>query len=96
MFLSYLAKSILFERSGVFFFAPLIDDIIRLNKKEQQLKRRQATVNRRPFKKKGRLNQARGVSSMNGAVLRGVYVCALFLCCIFSFHPLYNVMLILC
>lgn len=69
----------------MFLFAPLIDDIIRLNKKEQQLKRRQATVSRRPFKKKGRLNQARGVSSMNGAVQRGVYVCALFLCCLFVF-----------
>ncbi|KAM9350234.1 UAP56-interacting factor-like [Symphorus nematophorus] len=49
-----------------------LDDIIRLNKKEQQLKRRQATVNRRPVKKKGRLTQAKGVSSRTaGAVQRG-------------------------
>lgn len=40
----------------------LTDDIIRLNKKEQQLKRRQANVNRRPVKKKGRLIQGKGVS----------------------------------
>uniref|UniRef100_A0A3Q0QX38 UAP56-interacting factor n=1 Tax=Amphilophus citrinellus TaxID=61819 RepID=A0A3Q0QX38_AMPCI len=39
-----------------------LDDIIRLNKKEQQLKRRQANVNRRPVKKKGRLIQGKGVS----------------------------------
>lgn len=52
----------------------LTDDIIRLNKKEQQLKRRQATVNRRPVKKKGRLTQGKGVSSRAaGAVQRGVY-----------------------
>lgn len=51
----------------------LTDDIIRLNKKEQQLKRRQASVNRRPVKKKkGRLIQGRGVSTKTGgAVLRG-------------------------
>nr|XP_046263367.1 UAP56-interacting factor-like [Scatophagus argus] len=49
-----------------------LDDIIRLNKKEQQLKRRQATVNRRPVKKKGRLTQGKGVSSrVAGAALRG-------------------------
>ncbi|XP_070829490.1 UAP56-interacting factor-like [Chaetodon trifascialis] len=49
-----------------------LDDIIRLNKKEQQLKRRQATVNRRPVKKKGRLTQGKGVSSRAaGAVQRG-------------------------
>ncbi|KAL6104245.1 fyttd1 [Pungitius sinensis] len=40
-----------------------LDDIIRLNKKEQQLKRRQAPVNRRPVKRTGRFPQARGVSS---------------------------------
>ncbi|XP_072220172.1 UAP56-interacting factor-like isoform X1 [Leuresthes tenuis] len=39
-----------------------LDDIIRLNKKEKQFKMRQSNVNRRPFKKKGRLNQAKGVS----------------------------------
>ncbi|XP_032386904.1 UAP56-interacting factor [Etheostoma spectabile] len=49
-----------------------LDDIIRLNKKEQQLKRKQATVNRRPVKKKGRLTQARGVLSRTaGPVQRG-------------------------
>lgn len=32
----------------------LTDDIIRLNKREQQIKRRLATVNRRPVKKKGK------------------------------------------
>ncbi|KAM6990057.1 UAP56-interacting factor-like isoform 2-T2 [Tautogolabrus adspersus] len=52
-----------------------LDDIIRLNKKEQQLNRRQATVNRRPVKKKGRLIQGKGVSSGTaGPVQRGVYV----------------------
>ncbi|XP_045908460.1 UAP56-interacting factor-like [Micropterus dolomieu] len=40
-----------------------LDDIIRLNKKEQQLKRRQANVNRRPVKRKGRLTQGKGVPS---------------------------------
>lgn len=49
-----------------------LDDIIRLNKKEQQLNRRQATINRRPVKKKGRLNQGRAVSSRAAApVQRG-------------------------
>ncbi|XP_040910376.1 UAP56-interacting factor-like isoform X2 [Toxotes jaculatrix] len=49
-----------------------LDDIIRLNKKEQQLKRRQATVNRRPVKKKGRLTQGKGVSPRTaGPVQRG-------------------------
>lgn len=43
-----------------------LDDIIRLNKKEQQLKRRQATVNRRPVKKKGLLNQGKGVPPRAG------------------------------
>ncbi|XP_070701401.1 UAP56-interacting factor-like isoform X2 [Pempheris klunzingeri] len=50
-----------------------LDDIIRLNRKEQQFKRRQATVNRRPVKKKGRLTQGKGVSSRTaGTVQRGV------------------------
>ncbi|XP_008331858.1 UAP56-interacting factor [Cynoglossus semilaevis] len=40
-----------------------LDDIIRLNKKEQQLKRRQTTVNRRPFKKKVFLQQGRGFAT---------------------------------
>ncbi|XP_042283742.1 UAP56-interacting factor-like isoform X2 [Thunnus albacares] len=49
-----------------------LDDIIRLNKKEQQLKRRQATMNRRPVKKKGLLTQGKGVSSRTGGpVQRG-------------------------
>ncbi|KAF1383515.1 hypothetical protein PFLUV_G00132680 [Perca fluviatilis] len=49
-----------------------LDDIIRLNKKEQQLKRKQATVNRRQVKKKGRLIQGRGVLSRTaGPVQRG-------------------------
>uniref|UniRef100_A0A3Q4BSF0 UAP56-interacting factor n=1 Tax=Mola mola TaxID=94237 RepID=A0A3Q4BSF0_MOLML len=50
-----------------------LDDIIRLNKREQQFKRRQATANRRPVKKKkGWLAQGKGApSKTNGAVLRG-------------------------
>lgn len=49
-----------------------LDDIIRLNKKEQQLKRRQANLNRRPVKKKGHLIQGKGVSSRTaGPVQRG-------------------------
>ncbi|XP_056246303.1 UAP56-interacting factor-like isoform X1 [Seriola aureovittata] len=49
-----------------------LDDIIRLNKKEQQLKRRQATVTRRPVKKKGHLTQGKGVSPRTaGPVQRG-------------------------
>ncbi|XP_028986921.1 UAP56-interacting factor-like [Betta splendens] len=47
-----------------------LDDIIRLNKKEQQLKRRQATGNRRPVKKKGRLTQGKGVSPRTPAPLQ--------------------------
>ncbi|XP_027875311.1 UAP56-interacting factor isoform X1 [Xiphophorus couchianus] len=44
-----------------------LDDIIRLNKKEKQLIRRQANVNRRPFKKKGRLSQTRsGAAAQRG------------------------------
>uniref|UniRef100_A0A3B4A2K5 UAP56-interacting factor n=1 Tax=Periophthalmus magnuspinnatus TaxID=409849 RepID=A0A3B4A2K5_9GOBI len=38
-----------------------LDDIIRLNKKEQKLNKKQGTVNRRPVKKKGRLMQGKGV-----------------------------------
>lgn len=45
-----------------------LDDIIRLNKREQQLKRRQANLNRRPVKKKGRLTQGKAAS---GPVQRG-------------------------
>ncbi|XP_037537540.1 UAP56-interacting factor [Nematolebias whitei] len=37
-----------------------LDDIIRLNKKEKQFKRRRAGVNRRPFKKKVRLGPGTG------------------------------------
>lgn len=49
-----------------------LDDIIRLNKKEQQLKRRQANLNRRPVKKKGHLIQGKGVPSRTtGPVQRG-------------------------
>ncbi|KAE8291180.1 UAP56-interacting factor Forty-two-three domain-containing protein 1 [Larimichthys crocea] len=49
-----------------------LDDIIRLNKKEQQLKRRQATVSRRPVKKKGRLTQGKGAPPRTaGPVHRG-------------------------
>ncbi|XP_072220173.1 UAP56-interacting factor-like isoform X2 [Leuresthes tenuis] len=49
-----------------------LDDIIRLNKKEKQFKMRQSNVNRRPFKKKGRLNQAKGVSQRTaGPAQRG-------------------------
>uniref|UniRef100_UPI0037E7CBA7 UAP56-interacting factor-like n=1 Tax=Semicossyphus pulcher TaxID=241346 RepID=UPI0037E7CBA7 len=48
-----------------------LDDIIRLNKKEQQLKRRQAPVNGRPVKKKGRLPQGRVSPRTAGPVQRG-------------------------
>lgn len=49
-----------------------LDDIIRLNKKEQQLKRRQGPATRRPVKKKGRLTQAKGLTSRTaGAFQRG-------------------------
>ncbi|KAM9844369.1 UAP56-interacting factor-like isoform 2-T2 [Aulostomus maculatus] len=49
-----------------------LDDIIRLNKKEQHLKRKQAIMNHRPVKKKGLLAQGKGVSSRNsGPVQRG-------------------------
>ncbi|XP_075953256.1 UAP56-interacting factor-like [Anarhichas minor] len=44
-----------------------LDDIIRLNKKEQQIQRRQAPVNRRPVKK----NQGKGASRTVGPVQRG-------------------------
>ncbi|XP_017275824.1 UAP56-interacting factor isoform X1 [Kryptolebias marmoratus] len=49
-----------------------LDDIIRLNKKERQLRRKQASVGRRPFKKKGRLSQGRGGAPRTaGAAQRG-------------------------
>ncbi|XP_043990570.1 UAP56-interacting factor-like isoform X2 [Gambusia affinis] len=49
-----------------------LDDIIRLNKREKQLIRRQANVNRRPFKKKGRLSQIRsGAAAQRGGAPRG-------------------------
>ncbi|KAM4728083.1 UAP56-interacting factor-like [Anableps anableps] len=50
-----------------------LDDIIRLNKREKQLIRRQANVNRRPFKKKGRLSQTRSgaAAQRGGGVPRG-------------------------
>ncbi|XP_026231067.1 UAP56-interacting factor [Anabas testudineus] len=51
-----------------------LDDIIRLNKKEQQLKRRQATVNRRPVNKKGRLTQGKAGTRTAGQVQRGAGV----------------------
>ncbi|KAM6920344.1 UAP56-interacting factor-like [Lycodopsis pacificus] len=44
-----------------------LDDIIRLNKKEQQIQRRQAPVNRRPVKK----TQGKGASRTVGPVQRG-------------------------
>ncbi|XP_013878863.1 UAP56-interacting factor isoform X2 [Austrofundulus limnaeus] len=37
-----------------------LDDIIRLNKKEKQFRRKQASGNRRPFKKKDRVGPGRG------------------------------------
>ncbi|XP_020795241.1 UAP56-interacting factor [Boleophthalmus pectinirostris] len=51
-----------------------LDDIIRLNKKEQKLNKKQGTVNRRPVKKKGRLMQGKGVKSRTAALTtqRGV------------------------
>ncbi|XP_069568610.1 UAP56-interacting factor-like [Brachyistius frenatus] len=42
-----------------------LDDIIRLNKREQQLQRRQANVNRRPVKKKDHLTQGKRLSPRN-------------------------------
>ncbi|XP_047223170.1 UAP56-interacting factor-like isoform X2 [Girardinichthys multiradiatus] len=50
-----------------------LDDIIRLNKREKQLNRRQANVNRISFKKKGRLSQTRSGSAAQrgGGVPRG-------------------------
>ncbi|KAM7401037.1 hypothetical protein PAMA_005302 [Pampus argenteus] len=47
-----------------------LDDIIRLNKKEQQLQRRQATMNRRPVKRKGLLTQGKAASSRNGGPIQ--------------------------
>ncbi|XP_054452467.1 UAP56-interacting factor-like [Anoplopoma fimbria] len=43
-----------------------LDDIIRLNKKEQQFKRRQAPVNRRPVRKTGRVPQGKGPAQRGG------------------------------
>ncbi|KAM9719235.1 UAP56-interacting factor-like isoform 1-T1 [Menidia menidia] len=49
-----------------------LDDIIRLNRKEKQFKLRQTNVNRRPFKKKGPLNQGKGLSQRTaGTAQRG-------------------------
>ncbi|XP_076000655.1 UAP56-interacting factor-like isoform X2 [Genypterus blacodes] len=49
-----------------------LDDIIRLNKKEQQLNRKQGTGNRRPVKKKGFFIQGRGASARTpGSFQRG-------------------------
>ncbi|KAM9322847.1 UAP56-interacting factor-like isoform 2-T2 [Pholidichthys leucotaenia] len=49
-----------------------LDDIIKLNKKEQQLKRRQANQNRRLVRRKNRLSQGTGFSPRSaGAVQRG-------------------------
>ncbi|XP_034039532.1 UAP56-interacting factor-like [Thalassophryne amazonica] len=50
-----------------------LDDIIRLNKKEQQLKRRQGSTSRRPVKKKGRFQSrtAGSVQRAGGGVPRG-------------------------
>ncbi|KAI3375157.1 hypothetical protein L3Q82_021680 [Scortum barcoo] len=53
-----------------------LDDIIRLNKKEQQIKRRQATVNRQAVKRKGRIVQGKGVTP-RAAGQRGVGVVSL-------------------
>ncbi|XP_047444699.1 UAP56-interacting factor-like isoform X2 [Mugil cephalus] len=50
-----------------------LDDIIRLNKREQQYKRRQANVNRRPVKKKGRFNQGKGVSPRTAGPAQRVF-----------------------
>lgn len=50
----------------------LTDDIIRLNKKEKQVRRKQAGVNRRPFKKKGRLGPGTG-GAPRTAAQRGRY-----------------------
>ncbi|XP_061588879.1 UAP56-interacting factor-like isoform X2 [Cololabis saira] len=44
-----------------------LDDIIRLNRRETQLKRRHAgSVSRRPFRRKGPLSEERGVSQRTG------------------------------
>ncbi|KAF7661347.1 hypothetical protein LDENG_00263580 [Lucifuga dentata] len=49
-----------------------LDDIIRLNKKEQQLRRRRATGNRPQVKKKGYLVQGKGFSPRtNGSIQKG-------------------------
>uniref|UniRef100_A0A8C6SBF0 UAP56-interacting factor n=1 Tax=Neogobius melanostomus TaxID=47308 RepID=A0A8C6SBF0_9GOBI len=50
-----------------------LDDIIRLNKKEQKFNKKQGPVNRRPVKKKGRLMQGKGVKPRGAAPFqRGV------------------------
>lgn len=50
-----------------------LDDIIRLNKKEQKFNKNQGAVNRRPVKKKGRLMQGKGFKSRGAApIQRGV------------------------
>ncbi|XP_056149016.1 UAP56-interacting factor-like [Lampris incognitus] len=48
-----------------------LDDIIRLNKKEQQSRRRRAIGNRRPVPKKGRTAQGKGITRAGGPVQRG-------------------------
>ncbi|KAG7524272.1 UAP56-interacting factor [Solea senegalensis] len=49
-----------------------LDDIIRLNRREQQLRRKQTTMSRRPVKKKKQLLQRKGVSARAaGPVQRG-------------------------
>lgn len=48
-----------------------LDEIIRLNKKEQQLQRKQATVNRRPVKKKGKVFPQRTAAAAQRGVPRG-------------------------
>ncbi|KAK7944837.1 hypothetical protein WMY93_000565 [Mugilogobius chulae] len=49
-----------------------LDDIIRLNKKEQKLNKKQGPVSRRPVKKKGRLMQGKGVKRAAAPIQRGV------------------------
>ncbi|XP_054616971.1 UAP56-interacting factor-like isoform X2 [Dunckerocampus dactyliophorus] len=51
-----------------------LDDIIRLNKKEQQIKRRRANTNQRPAWKKGSVSQGKRVWPSNGgpSVLRDI------------------------
>lgn len=49
-----------------------LDDIIRLNKKEQKFNKKQGPVNRRPVKKKGRLMQGKGVKPRSAAPIQRV------------------------